>query len=131
MSTELQKCQTVLRHIANTTTNTTLYKASWSDRFRLEEIDRAMEATYSQIGQIHFEEMTKEELISIGCCLWDDESGYLLLPTWAYRHLPYEVELVSIAGESKVVQFDYMNSKSPNYIDSDSRMGCLAYGLKR
>lgn len=59
---------------------------------------------------------------------WDET--LMMLPAWAYFHLPYESELISINGEVRKVLEGYDNPTSPNYIDNDTRFGCLAYGVR-
>lgn len=96
---------------------------NWSDEFAASEI-RGIPAWIKDSANfkpLDLTELTKEELIDIGCGMWDEESNLYLLPLWTLPFLPDEIELGCISGETKKFKRDE--------IDNDCRFGCLAYGV--
>ena len=66
--------------------------------------------------------LTIEEASLIGFTLWSEDSPSLyLIPAWLYPALPVGLQVTGISGE--VSEF------SPETHDSESRYGCLAYGI--
>ena len=75
------------------------------------------------ISKESFYELNIEEAKNIGFSLWSDEQPNLyLIPGYLYKFLPEGMELISISGEKKIVGKDY--------IDNDTRFGCLAFGIE-
>ena len=66
--------------------------------------------------------LTTDEASLLGFTQWseDDQSLYLI-PSWLYPALPVGLQVTDISGE--VSEF------SPETHDSESRYGCLAYGI--
>lgn len=63
---------------------------------------------------------------------WSKESGLLLIPGTFYDKLFDlfgNLELTTINNKKITIKEDYRDSKSPNYIDDDTRFGYLAYGF--
>lgn len=98
------------------------YRETWSKEFRSDKVDDFYNGIRSRDGYRHINprELSKQELLSIGGAAWDG-SGLVLLPLWMLFHLPDEIELTSITGETRVFR--------RGDIDNDERFGCLAYGI--
>jgi hypothetical protein len=64
----------------------------------------------------------KEQLLSYGLRMWDDH-GLLLIPLDLFERVPNGAVLTSITGD--IVQ------KGKDYIDTDTRGGLLAFGVKK
>lgn len=67
-------------------------------------------------------EMTVDQLDSLGFKKWDDESGLMLIPLYVYPFLKDEFMCGSISDIAA------RNIKASE-IDIDHRFGCLAYGV--
>ena len=67
-------------------------------------------------------EMTVDQLDNLGFQKWDDESGLMLIPLYVYPFLKDEFMCGSISDIAA------RNIKASN-IDTDTRSGCLAYGV--
>ena len=66
--------------------------------------------------------LTTTEASLIGFTQWSEDSPNLyLIPSWLYPALPVGLQVTGISGE--VSEF------SPETHDSESRYGCLAYGV--
>ncbi len=103
---------------------------SWSKEFIASEMAHAKAKIIEDVGSIDFHLLSTEELKSIGFNLWDEESGILLAPLWAYDLLPIGQTMYCINGGSIVVAPDYKAAGSECYIDNDIRFGCISYGFK-
>ena len=67
-------------------------------------------------------EMTVDQLDNLGFQKWDDESGLMLIPLYVYPFLKDEFMCGSISDIAA------RNIKASD-IDTDTRSGCLAYGV--
>ena len=66
--------------------------------------------------------LTTTEASLIGFTKWsEDDPNLYLIPSWLYPALPVGLQVTGISGE--VSEF------SPETHDSESRYGCLAYGI--
>ena len=66
--------------------------------------------------------LTTTEASLIGFTQWsEDDPSLYLIPAWLYPALPVGLQVTGISGE--VSEF------SPETHDSESRYGCLAYGI--
>lgn len=66
--------------------------------------------------------LTTAEASLIGFTQWsEDDPNLYLIPAWLYPALPVGLQVTGISGE--VSEF------SPETHDSESRYGCLAYGI--
>ena len=66
--------------------------------------------------------LTTTEASLIGFTQWSEDSPSLyLIPAWLYPALPVGLQVTSISGEE--------SEFSPETHDSESRYGCLAYGI--
>ena len=66
--------------------------------------------------------LTTAEASLIGFTQWsEDDPNLYLIPSWLYPALPVGLRVTGISGE--VSEF------SPETHDSESRYGCLAYGI--
>lgn len=82
--------------------------------------DRFLEALK---GKIDFNSLTEREAIELRFGKWCEEDPSLyLMPIWVLSVLPIGTKVTSINGDEIV--YDGKN------IDSDTRFGCLAYGVR-
>ena len=66
--------------------------------------------------------LTTAEASLIGFTQWSEDSPSLyLIPAWLYPALPVGLQVTGISGEE--------SEFSPETHDSESRYGCLAYGI--
>lgn len=66
--------------------------------------------------------LTTAEASLIGFTQWSEDSPSLyLIPEWLYPALPVGLQVTGISGEE--------SEFSPETHDSESRYGCLAYGI--
>lgn len=65
--------------------------------------------------------VTAEQLLDLKWRKWSKDTGLLLCPESQFASLPDGIALYSIFGDVKV--------KGRDYIDEDTRGGCLAYGI--
>ncbi|MCK9529534.1 MAG: hypothetical protein M0R77_03080 [Gammaproteobacteria bacterium] len=82
------------------------------------------------LGRVDVTELTSEEALNLGFGIWDEETNLHLIPYYLYDFLEYGQELESISGDTRIVTPEYKDNSSSNYIDSDYRFGCLAYGFR-
>lgn len=84
-----------------------------------------------ELGRVDCTNLTSSEALNLGFGLWCEETNLHLIPMYLYDFLEYGQPLTSINGEVKkvTVGYDEGNGSNPNYIDNDSRFGCLAYGF--
>ena len=66
--------------------------------------------------------LTREEAVELRFCPWEEESDLYLFPLWIVPLIPEGFMVTSIDGE--VFPFD------PNTTDTDTRFGCVAFGLR-
>lgn len=71
--------------------------------------------------EIDFNDIDLETTKLIGMQKWDDDSDIYLFPYYLYTIIPVGLKVISIF-EEELVWTDHM--------DSDSRLGCLAFGLR-
>ncbi len=72
---------------------------------------------------IDFSTVTTDELLQRGWRWWTKESGVLLCSAVDFDNVPDGTIMTSISG--RVVR------KGVDYIDDDTRFGCLAFGVVR
>lgn len=65
--------------------------------------------------------ITREQLEAMGWPAWSEIAGLRLCPAREFDKLPNGIAMWSISGAVKV--------KGRDYIDDDTRGGCIAYGL--
>ena len=66
--------------------------------------------------------LTTAEASLIGFTQWsEDDPSLYLIPSWLYPALPVGLQVIGISGEE--------SEFSPETHDSESRYGCLAYGV--
>ena len=66
--------------------------------------------------------LTTAEASLIGFTQWsEDDPSLYLIPAWLYPALPVGLQVTGISGEE--------SEFSPETHDSESRYGCLAYGI--
>ena len=66
--------------------------------------------------------LTTAEASLIGFTQWsEDDPSLYLIPAWLYPALPVGLQVTEISGEE--------SEFSPETHDSESRYGCLAYGI--
>lgn len=66
--------------------------------------------------------LTTTEASLIGFTQWsEDDPNLYLIPAWLYPALPVGLQVTGISGEE--------SEFSPETHDSESRYGCLAYGI--
>lgn len=66
--------------------------------------------------------LTTTEASLIGFTKWsEDDPSLYLIPAWLYPALPVGLQVTGISGEA--------SEFSPETHDSESRYGCLAYGI--
>lgn len=114
--------ENIMRHltfIANKAAEGFVYKP-WSDEFVGKELRAAMEQVYKSMGEaIDWDVLTVKEAKELGFCKWDEGAELYLIPIWLYPAIPDDLELTCISGETAFKKD----------IDTDTRFGCLAYGL--
>lgn len=72
----------------------------------------------------HFTGLNVQDAKKLGFSLWDEEQpSFYLIPAWLHFCLPNGLQIYSINKESYTVSEDYKP-------DSDSRFGCLAFGIQ-
>lgn len=104
-------------------TNTPIYE-NWSDKFKIEELNKRKEYVKTQLkGKLngeYFKELSYTELNLLGFKAWTLENQQLI-PFWIYEILDDDVDLYCPLSE------EYMCKK---YADNDERMGCVAFMFK-
>lgn len=96
-----------------------LNEYDWSVEYKIEELQQSFSKYYDKL-EIDFDNLTKDEAISLGFKLWKD--NIMLIPLYLKPKLPIGIELVDIFDD--IVKYD------GNNIDNDIRFGCLAYGIR-
>lgn len=128
MSNEKVTFETAVRlktAMANLATEISVY--NWSDNFKIKELNLRIDNLKKEIYFVPFHEFTKDQLKSLGFGHWEDE--LFLIPLWLYGYIPFGIRLESINGKKTTVHKDYSDKESENYIDTDVRFGCIAYGI--
>ena len=91
------------------------------------DVSKAPEQTKQELASVG---LTSEDILAlttaeaslIGFTQWsEDDPSLYLIPAWLYPALPVGLQVTGISGE--VSEF------SPETHDSESRYGCLAYGI--
>ena len=90
-------------------------------------MSKAPEQTKQELASVG---LSKEDLLGlttaeaslIGFTKWsEDDPSLYLIPSWLYPALPVGLQVIGISGEE--------SEFSPETHDSESRYGCLAYGV--
>lgn len=118
------KCESIRNGLLIRVGESLSYK-EWSPAFKLENIENIHTSVSSwerQHGSFKIDpnDLTEEQLISLGFARWSEQLPIRLIPIWLFPFLAEEFECYSIGG----IKY---NKKSA--IDSDHRMGALAYGV--
>jgi len=90
---------------------------NWSDDFSVSEITRDLPDSMMGVDPWN---LTKSEMLDLGFGRWNDKSELMLIPLWMYPLLKNDVRTIAISGEEYHKKSD---------INTDSRFGCLAYGV--
>lgn len=100
------------------------YQKSWGPEFVSFQISEFVQNLQSLDGykKIDPNDLTKDQLISLGGCLWNDKTNLVLLPLWMRQHLVDKFNGGSILDETETI----IESKN---INNDNRFGALAYGV--
>ena len=124
------------RSLTNTFAEILTY--GWDDSYKWKIIKETKKNLLESIGRIRFDCFSEEELSYLGFKKLD-EKGLYLIPLWLYHFIEYNQVLTCIDGRTVTVLFDYQhpgeidenntNQSQSNYIDSDTRFGCIAYGV--
>lgn len=94
----------------------------WSATFLFEELDRLTKDLRIKFGVVtkeELEQLTPEEITSLGFGLWDEQSGLYLIPISHLPLLDEDMPVVSIGCEKGVLKL----------VDKDVRYGLLAWGI--
>ena len=90
-------------------------------------VSKAPEQTKQELASIG---LTAEDILAlttaeaslIGFTQWsEDDPSLYLIPAWLYPALPVGLQVIGISGEE--------SEFSPETHDSESRYGCLSYGI--
>ena len=100
---------------------------SWSDDFKIKELNLRIYNFKKDIYFVPFHEFTKDQLKTLGFGLWEEE--LFLVPIWLYRYIPFGIVLESINGDKITVKKGYNDKRHEGYIDTDIRFGCIAFGI--
>lgn len=120
--TTFEKCQTIQRMLTNCAGACVVY-TNWSDEFvarQLRELPRDILEEDAEFGQIQPAELTYAECNSLGFGRWTKNSPLRLIPLWLFPFLAEEIRTTCINGSKCLCKAD---------MDTDSRFGCLAYGI--
>lgn len=98
-------------------------KYPWSEGFRVKELKERYEQFQEVIKEENpdFFNMTVNELEDYGFIRFSSKSNLMLIPLYLMDSFKNGTELICIDGTKKIVGKDY--------IDDDTRMGCIAYGI--
>ena len=96
-----------------------LYDKSWSKDFSWKETSGIFDKITKEAKKLKFDSMGKKELKALGFSSWDKGSDLMLIPAYLYWAIPMETKVTSIDGEKTAL----------GLADTDTRFGCLAYGL--
>jgi len=117
-----QEIINVLTYIANRASETVVYGKYWGTEFCYTEIcegiDKAMESIKDNID---WNTLTDKDCKELGFKKWEEDNPLRLIPIWLYKAIPVGLKLTSI-NEDEII-FNGSN------IDTDTRFGCLAYGI--
>jgi hypothetical protein len=114
--------QIIQRFIVRRAAEAMLY-GTWSPGFiagYLKEVPDKIKCAewYKPIELSNFSE---DQMKDLGFVRWSEDDPMYMIPLWLYPFLPDEIECKSIDG----VQVRYKKSE----MNTDSRFGCLAYGV--
>lgn len=98
-------------------------KYGWSSNFQAKELKERYDQLQETIKEENpdFFNMTEDELEDYGFIKFSSGSNLMLIPLYLMDSFKEGAELICIDGTRKVVGKDY--------IDNDTRMGCIAYGI--
>lgn len=119
---DFELCKAIRKHTLDTAAQCVAY-SSWSADFVKGQLLTCKERLEKSknFRKINLKALTKRNLKELGFGLWSDNSNLYLIPLWLLPYLEEATETESISGSKHSTTSD---------IDNDSRMGCLAYGIK-
>ena len=94
----------------------------WSSRFLFEELDRLakdIRISHGAVTKEELEQLTPEEITSLGFGGWSEQSGLYLIPIGYLPLLDEDMPVVSIGREKGILKL----------VDKDVRYGLLAWGI--
>lgn len=120
-----EKCQNIRRMIINRSAEVMVYN-SWSDSFAAKQLrDFPKELNSTENGCKYFDidpcDLTEPEMSDLGFGFWQAGNPMRLIPLWLYPFLAEEFPTECIDGETALMKKSELNT--------DSRFGCLAYGV--
>lgn len=118
----VELCFRIQTNLASVAAQAAIY--TWTDQFKVEEIKRMVDSIKASpnFTPIDPSNLTLENVKTLGFSLWDEDTGLYLIPFWLYPFLTESFEGASISADktSKIIT---------KHIDTDTRFGCLAYGI--
>lgn len=100
---------------------------SWSNDFVRSEIKDCYKKIISELNgeNIEFDisKLNKQQMLDLGCRIWDTESNIMLLPIWL---LPI---LRAVTPDLRLTAIDGGTSLISELEDNDVRQGVLAWGV--
>jgi hypothetical protein len=120
---EFEKCKLARKMILTKAAEIICYKDSWSDKFKIEEINSLGDNFKKHNELIDLSKLTRDQAEELEFGNWSEDTEMLLIPLWIYPFLDNTVKLKveCIDGEVKDLY--------PNEMDNDHRFGFIAYGL--
>ena len=111
-----------LTFLANAVAQGIVYEGHWSPKFSLKENKKAFDLVNDELAKVlDWDNLTEQDCKELRFGVWQKENPVRLIPIWLYKAIPMGTKLTSIDGEEII--FD------GNNIDTDTRFGCLAWGI--
>ena len=98
-----------------------LYKDHWSIEFSWKETQRILCFLIDELRSIDWTDLNYNELKALGFRKFEEETELMLIPAYVFKALPDGLTLYCIDGRSVIIGKDV--------IDTDTRFGCLAFGI--
>lgn len=120
MKNEIKKS---MINLVNKISEVNLY-TSWDESFKVKEIQESLDEFNKEIiNYIDLNNLTQEEAKELGFKKYsEDKPNLWLIPLYLTPLLQEGFKVISIDGEEKIIGKDY--------IDDDSRYGCISYGIE-
>lgn len=111
-----------LTFLANAVAQGIVYEKHWSTEFCHKENKEAFKKVNNELSKaLDWDKLTEQDCKELRFGVWEKGNPVRLIPIWLYKAIPMGTKLTSIGGEEIV--FD------GNNIDTDTRYGCLAWGI--
>ena len=111
-----------LTFLANSMAKSIIYEDCWKPEYCCKKNREAFDiVNKALLRELDWDNLTEDDCKELRLGVWDKNEPLRLIPIWLSKAIPVGTKLTSIDGSE--ITFD------GNNIDTDTRFGCLAWGI--